>query len=96
MNIIKLQAPAFKNETEEADWWYDNRRIHDADLIASMENGEGPVVHYDLQQPQTFSLSLSDISLAKAQAERIGIPYEEHAARLFHEAVQAEEHRKAS
>ena len=40
----KRIVPAFANETQEADWWYANRKLHDRQLRAALKNGEAQVL----------------------------------------------------
>ena len=35
--------PTFATESEEADWWYENRSIHGNDLLAAVKTGEAQV-----------------------------------------------------
>lgn len=34
-----IKVPKFANETEEADWWYDNRERHDEEFAAAIAQG---------------------------------------------------------
>jgi hypothetical protein len=35
----KLVVPKFATESEEADWWYANKAVVEANLIEAMRNG---------------------------------------------------------
>ena len=40
----KRTIPAFASEAEEAAWWYQNRKSHDREFAAAVENGETRVL----------------------------------------------------
>src|ERR1017187_4961741 len=40
----KRAVPAFASEAEEAAWWYENRKSHDKEFAAAVENGEAQVL----------------------------------------------------
>jgi hypothetical protein len=40
----KRVVPAFTTEAEEASWWYQNRKIHDKELLAAVKSGEAQVL----------------------------------------------------
>ena len=41
---IKRIVPTFASEAEEADWWYENRHIHDQQFLAAMRSGEAQIL----------------------------------------------------
>ncbi len=96
MKTMKLEAPNFLNEKEEADWWFAHRDQVEADMMAAMDAGEAPAIDYELQSADRLCIPPEDAALAKEQAARNGVPFEEYARRLFHEALQAEKTRRAS
>jgi hypothetical protein len=40
MREIKRAVPVFATEAEEAEWWYQNRKIHDKQLLTAVKRGE--------------------------------------------------------
>ena len=99
---MSLKMPKFKNESEEADWWYANRKKVERELRNAkpvtdasgkrLTPAEIVAAHVAKQkQTQAISLRLSvmDIQLAKAQAERKGLGYQTYLKSLIHEALAA-------
>jgi hypothetical protein len=93
-----MKIPKFKNESEEADWWYNNRHkikwgkpIVDASG-KPMTPAEIVAAHIAKQketQPITIRLSVADIERAKTQAERKGLGYQTYLKSLIHQALMA-------
>ncbi len=44
MTQPKRIIPAFATESEEANWWFENRDAHDRDLVDATANGELTIV----------------------------------------------------
>lgn len=91
--IAKL--PKFKDEAEEAQWWFDNQ-----DIVLQMfqkAKAEGRLGHGTVMKQleekrlaaksTTIRLDPSDVSLAKSQAERKGLRYQTYLKMLIHEAL---------
>ena len=36
----KRAVPAFATEAEEAEWWFQNRKVHEKQLVAAGKTGE--------------------------------------------------------
>ena len=94
MSTIQQSTPVATGPnvtTEDSTWW--NRDAVEAKFIGMLmaETHRKPYTGPERRSRATVVLEPSDIALAQAQAQRLGIPYEEHARRLFHEAVLAEE-----
>jgi hypothetical protein len=94
---MSLDVPNFASEAEEADWWFEHRAEVEAELVQAA--AEGRLQQRSSVLPESSALNLipveaEDAALAAAQSIREGLPFEEHAKRLFHEAVQARELRK--
>lgn len=100
---MNLKMPKFKSESEEADWWYANRRKVERELRNArpvtdasgkpMSPAEIVAAHVAKQketQPITIRLSVADIELAKAQAERKGLGYQTYLKSLIHQALIAD------
>ena len=97
VKTIKLDAPDFKNEAEEAEWWYQNRHLVEAGFVRMIESemtGGAKTEAHTTPVPPLF-VEPEDAALAMEQALRKGLPFEEHARKLFHEAVRAEEMKHA-
>jgi hypothetical protein len=95
MNDVQV-APVAKARavaTEDSTWWDQNRDAVEARFIGMLmaETTRTPYTGPERRSRATVTLDPADVVLAQAQAQRLGIPYEEHARRLFHEAVLAEE-----
>ena len=97
---MKLKMPKFKNESEEADWWYANRKavareLRNAKQVVDangkpMSPAEIVAAHVAKQnQTQAISIRLStaDIERAKRRAEAKGIGYQTLIRMLLHEAL---------
>lgn len=91
--IAKL--PKFKDEAEEAKWWFDNQ-----DIVLKMfqkAKAEGRLGHGTVMKQlaekrlaaksTTIRLDPADVSLAKSQAERKGLRYQTYLKMLIHEAL---------
>jgi predicted DNA binding CopG/RHH family protein len=86
----------FKDEAEEARWRDRNRKRLDAEFAGQIEQGKAkPRTRADLLQrlkrptrAVTNRLSEADIALAKAQAEKKGLPYQTYIKSLLHEALR--------
>jgi predicted DNA binding CopG/RHH family protein len=104
----KRAVPAFASEAEEAAWWYQNRKSHDKEFAAAVENGEAQVLTRDrlrkrieaskAKMPaQMISLRVpeADLALARRQAEQKGLPYQTYIKSLLHETLAQREKRKA-
>ena len=89
---IPVKAPRFKSESEEADWWYDNRGFVE-DLLEKHGRrvGNGFEVEVELK-PTTKLISIRlpepDIERAKKLAARKGIGYQTYIRSVLHEALQ--------
>lgn len=89
----KIQLPAFANEAEEAQWWYDNREARaDAFVKASREGRvtQGAMVRRGLVRTPTVMIPAEDFADAKALAEKKGVHHETYIQGLVHEALQRE------
>ena len=104
----KRAVPAFSSEAEEDAWWYENRKSHDKEFAAAVENGEAQVLTREklrarieaskAKMPaQVISLRVpeADLALARRQAEQKGLPYQTYIKSLLHETLAEREKRKA-
>jgi predicted DNA binding CopG/RHH family protein len=97
-------VPNFASEAEEAAWWYRNRKSHDAEFAAAVENGEAQVLTgVKLRErtqaskartpKQVISLRVAetDLAMARRQAEQKGLPYQTYIKSLLHETLAVRE-----
>jgi hypothetical protein len=76
---------------DDSTWWAQNRDAVEAQFIGMLiaETNRTPYTGPERRSRATVVLDPADLSLALGQASRMGIPYEEHVRRLFHQAVEA-------
>ena len=98
--------PAFATETEEAEWWYRNRNIHDRQLLAAVKSGEARVLTKEKLRERiaaskktpapvvALRIPEADLALARKQAEQKGLPYQTYIKSLLHETLAEREKRK--
>jgi predicted DNA binding CopG/RHH family protein len=95
----EITMPRFANEREEADWWANNPDyILQEFKRAKAEGrlGHGTVARRmaeikEAAKSTTIRLDPTDLSLAKAQAEKKGLKYQTYVKMLLHEALAREE-----
>jgi len=89
-----LRIPKFENETDEANWLYENRGKLSAAFMQAAAEGrvrEGTLKQRGVTPATTIRLAPEDISRARALAERRGLRYETYLKMLIHEALEREE-----
>jgi class 3 adenylate cyclase len=89
------QLPAFANETEEANWWYDNRELHEQEFIKAMAEGRvkrGGMARRlaDAEKAKTVTIEIGDALKATALAEEKGVEVNAYLANLLHVSLQKE------
>jgi predicted DNA binding CopG/RHH family protein len=93
----KRAIPAFESETEEAEWWFQNRKRLDQDLLQAASKGrlkrlDQTELKKRLAASKTRVVSLRlpeiDIELARQQAARKGLPYQTYIKSLLHQALR--------
>jgi predicted DNA binding CopG/RHH family protein len=93
----KRSIPAFKSETQEAEWWYKNRARLDKDLVDAAKKGKlKPLNTAALKARLTASKSRivsirlpeDDIELARQQATLKGLPYQTYIKSVLHQALR--------
>jgi predicted HicB family RNase H-like nuclease len=83
----------FKNEDEEAQWWYDNREERDAAMLAAIENGtarRSKPAERVAAAKTTVRLDPEDVKLASELAMRRGVEVGTYVRQIFHEALERE------
>jgi predicted DNA binding CopG/RHH family protein len=104
----KRTVSAFASEAEEAAWWFENRKSHDREFAAAVENGEAQVLSAEQLRERiaaskaktpahVISLRVpeADLAMARRQAEQKGLPYQTYIKSLLHETLAEREKRKA-
>jgi len=104
----KRAVPAFASEAEEAAWCSENRKSHDREFAAAVENGEAQVLtreklreRIEASKTQTPARVISlrvpkaDLALARRQAEQKGLPYQTYIKSLLHETLVERQKREA-
>jgi hypothetical protein len=90
----KRIIPKFATETEEAQWWFDNREELDKDFAQAF--AEGRLRRRTEPRPSvavpttTIRLDPADIELARVQAEKKGLKYQTYLKMILHEALTKE------
>jgi predicted DNA binding CopG/RHH family protein len=88
-----LEIPKFANDTEEADWWYDNRHLVEEDFLKAAAEGRlgrGTAMRRALAAQSAVQLDREDAARAQAAANRRGMPYQDYLKMLIHEALEKE------
>ncbi len=98
MSSDPQDAPTAKSPivaTEASTWWDQNQDAVEAKFIGLLLAGtnRAPSSGPERRPLATVALDPADVALAQTQARGLGIPYEEYARHLFHQAVMAEEER---
>jgi len=104
----KRAVPAFASEAEEAAWCSENRKSHDREFAAAVENGEAQVLtreklreRIEASKTKTPARVISlrvpkaDLALARRQAEQKGLPYQTYIKSLLHETLVERQKREA-
>ena len=104
----KRTVPVFASEAEEAAWWYDNRKLHEREFAAAMENGQAQMLtgeklreRIDASRAKAAARVISlrvpeaDLEMARRQAEQKGLPYQTYIKSLLHETLAKRQKRMA-
>ena len=92
-----LNVPKFANQKEEAQWWYDNRKTVQEQLLAAMEGGTphrgGPrqvLAERAASKTIAIRMPVADIERARMLSARKGLGYQTYMKMLLHEALERE------
>jgi uncharacterized DUF497 family protein/predicted DNA binding CopG/RHH family protein len=97
---LMLKLPKFANEAEEARWWFENQDLLAEEFHRAAANGtlkRGTAMRRALEfesgseAASTVKLDPSDISKARALAQKRGLDYQAYLQALIHEALEREE-----
>jgi hypothetical protein len=92
--MAAMTIPKFENETDEANWLYENREGLEAAFHEAVVEGrvrQGPLKKRGITPPTTIRLAPEDISRARMLAERRGLRYQTYLKMLIHEGLEREE-----
>jgi predicted DNA binding CopG/RHH family protein len=91
----KREIPAFKSESEEAEWWYKNRRLLDKDLVEAAKKSkrlDQATLKTRLAASKSRVISIRlpeiDLELARQQAVPKGLPYQTYIKSVLHQALR--------
>jgi predicted DNA binding CopG/RHH family protein len=96
----KRTIPAFKSESEEAEWWYKNRTRLDKDFVEGAKKGtlkrlDRTTLKARLAATKTRVVSIrlpeDDIDMARRQALQKGLPYQTYIKSVLHQALRRAE-----
>jgi hypothetical protein len=91
-----MKIPKFENETNEANWAYENREGLAAAFLQAAQEGrvrQGTLRQRDVTPPTTIRLAPEDISRARVLDERKGLLCQTYLKMLIHEALEPGERR---
>ena len=96
-----MVVPKFKTESDEAQWWYANRRKVESTLMYAMANGallrgtaQQLTAKARISKNVTIRMAVADLDLARKQAEEKGLPYQTYVKSVLHEALMKQERRR--
>jgi predicted DNA binding CopG/RHH family protein len=91
----KRVIPAFKSESDEAEWWFKNRGRLDKDLVEAARKSERLdqatlKTRLAASKSRVVSIRLPeiDLELARRQAIRKGLPYQTYIKSVLHQALR--------
>jgi predicted DNA binding CopG/RHH family protein len=95
-----MMVPKFENETQEADWWFENRELLSQEFEKAAVEGRlrrGTVkrrmelAQARKQAESAIQLDPEDASKAQALAVRKGLTYQTYIKTIVHEALEREQ-----
>lgn len=90
-----LNPPKFKSEDEEAQWWYDNRAIIEANAIEVLRSGKAQRLTkemlLDRLRGERIVVPPTDSARARKLSHRKKIDTERYILSLIHKALDREE-----
>jgi predicted DNA binding CopG/RHH family protein len=105
----RIIVPKFATEAEEANWWYENRHLHDKIFHTAVKSGEAQVLNKEKLLARveaskakaaapvvSMRIPEADLALARKQAERKGLPYQTYIKSLLHETLVERERQSRS
>jgi predicted DNA binding CopG/RHH family protein len=89
----KIVIPHFATESEEADWWFENREAHDEIMARAMDenrtsNLQELLKKRGLEMPRvSVKFDYEDVEMARKQAAARGVEVDSYVRDLLHEAL---------
>jgi len=91
----KRVIPAFRSESEEAEWWHKKRGRLDKDLVEAaqmLKRLDQATLKARLAASKSRVISIrlpeTDLELARQQASQKGLPYQTYIKSVLHQALQ--------
>ncbi len=91
----KRVIPAFKSESEEAEWWHKKRGRLDKDLVEAakkLKRLDQATLKTRLAASKSRVVSIrlpeADLELARQQASQKGLPYQTYIKSVLHQALR--------
>jgi predicted DNA binding CopG/RHH family protein len=91
----KRLIPAFKSESEEAEWWHKKRGRLDKDLVEApkkLKRLDQATLKAGLAASKSRVVSIrlpeTDLELARQQASQKGLPYQTYIKSVLHQALR--------
>ena len=81
--MTKLEMPEFQTEREEAIWWYNNQDAVGREFL------EDKTLPPEYRNELSLMVEQADLEMARSQAERKGMVFEDYLRGLLHEALLA-------
>ena len=91
--VKTLDAPEFKDEEEEAQWWVENQALMLKQFEEAAQDGtlgRGTLATRGKTATTTIRLNPEDIELAKGQAAELGLKYQTYLKMILHQALVRE------
>jgi hypothetical protein len=84
-----------EHKKNQKSWWDENKDAVEGKLIDLLMASDARGAYQGPERRSRPSLPLNpeDAALVREQAKRLGVSFEEHARRIFHEAVHSEQRR---
>ena len=95
---MSLQMPTFDSELQEADWWYDNRELVEAEMLLSAAEGRlqrRSVLGEPVSVP-ALCVPVDELKRARELLERSGIRVDDSCAVESAQLDPSEKYLKAS
>ncbi len=86
MALKEIKIPVFKTESDEARWWDANPDI--ATELMNKALKAGTARRKVPLQTVTIRLPVTDLTIARANAERKGLPYQTYIKMILHSALE--------
>jgi predicted DNA binding CopG/RHH family protein len=91
----KRVIPAFKSESEEAEWWHKKRGSLDKDLVEAAKRPKRldqatlkAILAASKSRVVSIRLPETDLELARQQASQRGLPYQTYIKSVLHQALR--------